>query len=352
MKNLKIYLIYSALLAIVCGSVSTYGQNTEQSKKSDEPALAPLTEEEKKLNPRSIVENQPDFTAVQGYFSAREISGFSAVSKIARKGGKFRTDTGFVVIITEANKPAIRLNGDKTYEEEVAVRKPFVSATMPLNPTDLLAFSDVSFTALGTIELEGDKLLKIQAKSRDFNQEVFLYADLGQKNLLTIIQILSPARNSIQRLKDVSFEVPDVLFDISGYKPLPKFKWEKVKTAKVFYDGKLRKDFSVFRFENYLFVDLQEPHPATGLMLHWHYLVNMRRKTAEIAYQGMLTTEKGELAWQSDASEAFSTVELSEKIDTPVCEDKNCPPVVVEPNQIIFPSVYYEDRKSLVKVTW
>lgn len=331
---------------------SAYGQTNEQTKGADEPVLVPLTEEEKKINPRSVVENQPDFTAVQGYFSARSISGFSSVSKVARKGSKYRVDTGFVVVITELNKPALRLNGNQTYEEEVGVRKPYVSATMPLNPTDLLGFPDISFTALGTIELEGTRLLKIQAKSKEFEQEVFLYADLGKKNLFTIIQILSPARNSIQRLKDISFEVPDALFDITGYKPLPKYKWNKVTTAKLFYDGKSRKDFTVFRFENYLFVDLQEPHPATGLMLHWHYLVNLKNKTAEVAFQGMLVTDKGEFAWRSDASEAFSTGELSEKLDTPVCDDKNCPPVKVEPNQVIFPSVYYEDRKSLIKVTW
>lgn len=339
------------LITVFC-LVSAYGQNNEQTKKTVEPVLVPLTEEEKKINPRSVVENQPDFTAVQEYLSARSISGFSAISKIARKGSKYRTDTGFVVIITELNKPALRLNGNQTYEEEIGIRKPYISATTPLNPTDLLGFTDISFTALGTIERDGSRLFKIQAKSREFEQEVFLYADLGKQNLFTIIQILSPARSSVQRLKDISFEVPAALFDISGYKPLPKYKWNKVTTAKLFYDGKLRKDFTVFRFENYLFVDLQEPHPATGLMLHWHYLVNLKNKTAEVAFQGMLVTDKGEFAWRSDASEAFSTGELREKLDTPVCEDKNCPPVIVEPNQVIFPSVYYEDRKSLIKITW
>ena len=186
-KSFKKNHLVGVLLIMAFCLVSAGAQNNEQTKKTDEPVLIALTGEEKKINPRSVVENQPDFTAVQGYFSARSVSGFSAVSKVARKGSKYRVDTGFVVVITELNKPALRLNGNQTYEEEVGIRKPYVSATVPLNPTDLLGFPDISFTALGTIELDGTKLLKIQAKSKEFEQEVFLYADLGKKNLLTII---------------------------------------------------------------------------------------------------------------------------------------------------------------------
>lgn len=202
MKNCRKNHITYLFLIMACCLSFAYGQNNEQPKKPNEPILVPLTDEEKKLDPRSMVENQPDFMAVESYFSARDISGFSAASKVARKGSKYRTDTGFVVVITELNKPTIRLNGNKTYEEVVGIRKPYVNATIPLNPTELLGFSDISFTALGTIEVNGNKLLKIQAKSKEFNQEIFLYADLGKKNLFTIIQIIGSQRSSIQRLSN------------------------------------------------------------------------------------------------------------------------------------------------------
>jgi len=318
---------------------SIYGQNSEQTKRSDEPVVVPLTDEEKKLNPRSIVEKQPDFTAVQGYFSARAISGFSAVSKVARKGSKYRTDTGFVVVITELNKPAIRLNGD-TYDEEIGIRKPFVNATVPLNPTDLLGFSDVSFTALGTIELEGNKLLKIQAKSKEFTQEVFLYADLGRKNLFTIIQILSPQRSSIQRLKDISFEVPDSLFDITGYRPLPKYKWDKVKTATVFFEGKLVKDALVFRHQNYIFIHVAEFD---------HFFIDLNKKLAETStFQGLLIAKNGAYVWRTNEDEAVSVGELDGKVKAG-CDF--CADIKLETNSVTIPNPK-NPAKILLKVTW
>ena len=335
----KNHLVGIFLITAFC-LFSAYGQNNEQTKKSDEPVLIPLTEEEKKIDSRSVVENQPDFMAVQGYFSARSVSGFSAVSKVARKGSKYRTDTGFVVVITELNKPALRLNGDKTYEEEVGIRKPYVSATMPLNPTDLLGFSDISFTALGTIELEGTKLLKIQAKSKQFEQEVFLYADLGKKNLFTIIQILSPARSSVQRLKDISFEVPNALFDLSGYKPLPKFKWNKVKTAKVYFKGKLINDALVYRHENYIFVHVAEFD---------HFFIDLNKKIAEApTFQGLLVAANGAYIWRTSEDEAISVGELSSKVE-PGCD--YCVNIKLEANSLIVP-----ERKNssqvLLKLIW
>jgi len=320
--------------------VSVLGQNNEQTKKANEPVVVPLTEEEKKINPRSVVENQPDFTAVQGYFSAREISGFSAASKIARKGNKYRTDTGFVVIITEPNKPALRLNGDKSYEEEIGIRKPFVSATTPLNPTDLLGFADISFTSLGTIELDGSKLLKIQAKSKEFAQEVFLYADLGRKNLLTIIQILSPARNSIQRLNEISFDVPDSLFDISGYKALPKYNWNKVKTATVYFEGKLVKDALVYRYENYIFIHLAEFE---------HVFIDLNKKIAEtVTYRGLLVAKNGAYVWQTNEDEAVSVGELNNKIQSG-CD--YCVNIKLESNSLIVPNPK-NAAQTLLRLTW
>lgn len=318
---------------VFCCVIFNYGQNNE-------PVLVSLTEEEKKLNPKSIVENQPDFTAVEEYFSAREISGFSVTRKVARKGKKYRIDTGFVVVITEINKPSIRIMADKTYEESVAVGKPFVSATVPLNPTDLLGFSDISFMALGTIEVNGNKLLKIEAKSKEFAQEVFLYADLGKKNLVTIIQILSPQRKSIQRLRDISFEVSDTLFDISGYRALPKFKWNKVKTASVIFEGNLVKEALVFRHENYLFVHVKEFED---------FFIDLNKKVADtVVFQGLLVAQSGAYIWRTTEEEAISVGDL-DKIIKANCN--SCVKIKSDANSVIIPNPK-EENEVLLKINW
>jgi hypothetical protein len=327
-------------LIIVCALGLVYGQNNDRSKKPDEPLLIPLTEEEKKLDPRTIVENQPDFTALEIYFSAREISGFSTATKVARKGNKYRIDTGFVVVIIEPNKPVLKLTGNKTYEEEVGIRKPYVTATVPLNPTSLLGFSDISFTTLGTIEIEGNKLLKIQAKSKDFDQEVYLYADSGKKNLFTIIQILSPQRSSIQRLKDISFEVPDSLFDFSGYRPLPKFKWEKVKTAAVYFKGNLVKDALVFRHENYIFIHVAEFD---------HFFIDLDKKIADtVVFQGLLVAKTGTYIWRTNEDEAISVGELGSNIEAK-CD--SCVKIKFDSNTLVIPDPD-NTAKVLLRVTW
>lgn len=335
MKNNK-KLLLALCFTLFC-SFFIYGQD----KKSSEPVLSPLTEDEKKLDPKDILLNQPDFTAVEIYFSAREISGFSASRKVARKGNKYRVDTGFAVIISEPKKPDLRLNSNKTYEETVGIRKAYISATVPLNPTDLLEFADISFSALGTIEVDKNKLLKIQAKSKEFDQEVFLYADLGRKNLITVVQILSPQRSSIQRLQEISFEVPAALFDLSSYRALPKFKWNKIKTAKVFYEGKLMNDALVFRHEDYIFVHVAE---------FTHMLIDLKNKVAEtVVYQGLIVAAKsGFHVWTTDEDEAISVGDVADYFDP---NDEYFVKIQVESNSLMIPDPN-KKSKILVKITW
>lgn len=335
----KIFFAACCLITLFC-FVSASAQDTKPPEKANEPVLIPLTEEEKKLVPKDIIANQPDFTAAEAYFSARSVSGFSAASKVARKGKKYRVDTGFVVVITELNKPALRLNQNKTYEETVGTLKPFISATAPLNPTNLLGFADIAFTALGTVEVDGDKLLKIQAKSKEFEPEVFLYANLSKKNLITIIQILSPARSSIQRLHEISFEVPDELFDLSSYKSLPKYNWNKVKTAKVFFRGKLIEDALVFRHEDYIFIHVAEFD---------HFFVDLKKKIADtVVFQGLLVAKSGAYIWKTRDDEAISVGELDAVIEKD-CED--CVKIQTGADFLTIPD---PENKSqiLVRVTW
>lgn len=322
------------VLIMFCSSFF-YGQNA-----SNEPALIPLTEDEKKVDPKSVVENQPDFTAIESYFSARDISGFSSSSKVARKGNKYRTDTGFVVVITELNKPNLRLNQDKTLEEGVGNRKSFVSATSPLNPTDLLGFADISFASLGTIDIDKNKLLKIQAKSKEFNQEVFLYADLGKKNLITIVQILGSNRSSIQRLNEISFDVPNQLFDISEYKSKPKFNWTKIKTAKIVYRGENVKDGVAFRHGKYIFIHAGEFD---------HMLIDVDKKTAlTVVYRGLLLSKEGYLIWQTKDEEAVSIGNTEDYFSG---ENEYSVKIDVTSNSVTIPD-RENKNKVLAKITW
>lgn len=269
----------------------------------NEPVVLPLTEAEKTIVSKEIVSNQPDFTATEAYFSARAISGFSVARNVARKGRQYRVDTGMVVIISELDRPVIRVNQDKTFETGVANFRPFVSATVPLNPTDLLGFEDISFTSVGTIELERNKLLKIQAKSKEFEHEIFLYADLGRKNLITIIQILGSERRSIQRLQDISFEVPDKLFDLTGYRERPKLAWRKVDGAKVTSKGKVVEEARVYRHKDYLFVHAGEFD---------HMLIDLKKEVAlTTVYRGLLLSKTGAYIWTTNDDEAISIGELS-----------------------------------------
>jgi len=283
--------------------------NSTMSAQKDPPAEPPLLQlnaAEKLIDLRDLVSNQPDFTAVQNYSSARAISGFSLARKVAKKGKQYRVDTGVVVVITELNKPTLRLNGDGTYEEGVGAHRAFVSATSPLNPMDLVGFEDVAFTAVGAVELNGTRLLKIQAKSSGFDQEVFLYADPARKNLITIVQIIGKQRSSIQRLEEVSFTVSDSLFSITGYKALPKFDWIKVPNAKISLKGIPVNDGLVYRHADYLFVHAGE---------FKDFFIDLKGQSAvTVVFQGLLLAKDGRYIWSTDESEAVSIGELDKII--------------------------------------
>lgn len=315
----------------------------------------PLTEAERVLDPKSIIANQPDFVADEVFFYGEGFGGFSAKSQVARKGSRYRIDTGVVVVITEPGKPSIRLYaGSKTFEETIANQGPPLGSGQPINPQALAYREGVIFTSLGTQVVDGHKCLKIEAKSSGQSAKIYLYAAEDLNYLVIAAQVLNPPRGAIQRLQNISLKVPDSLFEIpSGYKRLPKYRWERVDAAKVTYDGKPHNDFSVYRSHNGdLFVTLTEPHPATGVLLHWHYLVWLKEKIVEVAYQGTLITSKGEFAWQSEEKEAFSTGDSTPDRGSPPCSERGCPKTVVGTNYVQFPSVYYEDRKSMIRVAW
>lgn len=349
MKRLVIFWV--SLLAI--GVATAQVRNAKPATQEEQP-LIPLTDAERALDFKAIVANQPDFVADEVFFYDEGFGGFSAKRHVARKGNRYFVDTGFVKFIVEPGKE-IRLNDrNRTFEETAIGTELVLGNGHPIDPTDLPSQKGATFAGLGTQIIDGHKCLKIEAKIPDQQAQVFLYAAEDLKYLIIAAQVLNPPRGSIQRLQNISLDVPPALVETPvGYKPVAKHKWSRVDSAIVTYDGKRAKDFSVFRSDddNQLFVTLYEPHPNTGLPLPWHYLVFLKEQTVEIAFQGTLISGDGKFAWGTNAKEAFSNGENKPDNQHYPCEGK-CPKTIVGTNSVHFPSVYYDDRKSMVRVTW
>jgi hypothetical protein len=347
----KLLLVAYVLLA---AAVAIAQVQNRKPTTQDEPPLVPLTDKEGALDFKGIVANQPDFVADELFFYNEGFGGFSAKRHIARKGKRLFLDTGFVKIILEPGKEIRLYDANKTFEERPIGTEIVVDNGQPIDPTMLALQPAVTFVGLGTQAIDGHKCLKIEAKIPDQKAQVFLYAAEDLKYLIIAVQVLNPPRGAIQRLQNISLDVPNPLVEIPrDYRPLAKHKWLRVDSAVVTYDGKPGKDFSVFRSDdgNQLFVTLYEPHPASGLPLPWHYLVFLKEQTVEIAFQGTLITSDGKFAWAGNAKEAFSSGENKPDNEHYPCEGK-CPKTIVAANSVQFPSVYYEDRKSVVRVTW
>jgi hypothetical protein len=349
----RLLLITSALLLAVASLTTAQVRKTKPTAQDEQP-LIPLTDAERTLDLKAIVANQPDFVADELFFYGEGFGGFSAKRHVARKGTHYFADTGFVKFIVEPGK-VIRLDDrNKTFEETPIGNEFVLGNGQPINPTDLASQKGATFVGLGTQTIDGHKCLKIEAKIPDQKAQVFLYAAEDLKYLIIAAQVLNPPRGAIQRLQNISLNVPPTLVEIpAGYQPLAKHKWSRVDSAAVTYDGKPAKDFSVFRSDDgdQLFVTLYEPHPDTGLPLPWHYLVFLKEQTVEIAFQGTLITGDGKFAWDTNAKEAFSNGENKPDNQHYPCEGK-CPKTSAGANFVTFPSVYYEDRKSIVRVTW
>jgi len=352
---MKFVLSVLCLLLVLCVSDAQVRKATPAATPSSDSPLTPLSEVERALDLPSILLNQPDFVADEVFFYGEGFGGFSAKSRVARKGNRYFVDTGYVKVITEAGK-AIRLNDtSKTFEETPIGNQLVLGNGRPINPHELASQKGIRFVALGSQTIEGHKCLKIEAKLEGQDAQVFLYAAKDLKFLIIAVQVLNPPRGATQRLQNISLEVPNQLVQIPPeYRPLPKHKWTRIDSAQVSYDGKRKKDYSVFRSEdgNQLFVTLYEPHPASGLPLLWHYLVYLKEQTVEIGFQGLLMTKNGQLAWDTSEKEASSSGDNKPDEGSYPCKGRKCPKTLVGTNFVQFPSVYYEDRKSIVRVTW
>jgi WG containing repeat len=313
--------------------------------KKDEEVLTPLTDEERSLNPREIIASQPDFVADLTFFRSETVSGGGGSMHIARKGNRYRQESQFWIFIGEEGKPAARLYPEaKAYDDLEPARDESAGGSWPFNPKTLAQEPDITFVALGAVEVAGHRCIKIEAIRKDKPEKIYLYVARDLKNLIIVAQILNPPRSFVQTLSNISLEVPDSLVSVPpDYKPIEHDRWTKVETAKLTYGGKPSKDYGVFRAPGgELFVWVNDARYP------WHYLVRPREGTVETAFQGLLVTRSGRYIWQTNDTEAFSGTYYRNRRP----EQGKGEPVAVKPNSVKFRSNDYDKDKAMIEVKW
>ncbi|HEY0428664.1 MAG TPA: WG repeat-containing protein [Pyrinomonadaceae bacterium] len=318
-------------------------KNQEKQEKEENEKLTPLSEEEKRLNFREIVANQPDFAADISFFYSEEFGGTGFSYRLARKGTKYRKESQFWIVVGETGKSRIRLNpSDKSYNDLESVDDETAGGATDFNP-QTLADAENTFSGLGKIDVDGHECIKIEVKRKQReNEKIYLYAAKDLKNLIIAAQILTPPRALVQRLSNISLGVAENLVNVPpDYKPIERDVWKKVENAKVKFNGKFSKNFAVFRSPTgELFVSVDESNDNNPFV--WQYLVRPKEAVVTIAFQGMLVTRKGEYVWRTKEIEAFS--EVYYRNAAVIKEDKaRGKSVQVQSNSIKFPT-HFSDK--------
>lgn len=316
-------------------------QAAKEEKKTE--ALAPLTDSEQALNPREMLLAQPDFVADLSFFVNEGFGGYGGAEHVVRKGQRYREETQFWTFVGEIGKRTVRLYPQgKLYDEMVPSRIGALDASL-IYPKAFALDSPASLVALGTVEVDGHKCLKIEVLKRDHAEKTYLYAALDLKNLIIVNQTLGNKTGTIQQLANVSLEVPDGLVDIpAGFKPIERVRWTKVESARVTYKGRPSKDYCVFRAPGgELFVRIGDAY------YDWTYLYRPQKKTVEIEFEGLLVDRSGTFIWNTRETEAFSLNNYGGPPTNVV--DAH---LVELPNGIRFRSESYERDQSVIEITW
>jgi len=319
----------------------------EQKKNSTE-VLTPLTEEERGINAGDLILNQPDFVADITYFRSEVVSGGGGSMRIARKENRYREESEFWTFIDESGKPAARLFPEnKTYDDLEPVHNHSVNCSFPFDPKTLAFEPGITFKLLGTVIIDGQRSLKIGARRKAKSEEIYLYAARDLNNLILVAQVIKPGCRFIQRLSNISLEVPSNLVEIPhDYKPVEHDRWTKVEAAKLTYKGKPSKDYGVFRSPGgELFIWVNDAQYT------WHYLVRPQEARVETAFQGLLVTKSGKYIWQSKETEAFSLTDY-QKRKREEYQPEESRRVIVTPNSVKFRSNDYKENRAMIEVHW
>lgn len=315
-----------------------------EKKAKNEELLAPLTDEERSLNARDVILNQPDFVADLNFFVGEGFGGFGGAERLARKGNRYREESQFWIFIGELGKPSARVFPQaKAYDDFESPRGGSADST-PIDPRALALENDVTFTALGTRVIDGHNCLKIEATRKGKPEKFYFYAARDLKNLVIVAQIVEPKRSTLQRLGNIALDVPDSLVQIPpDYKPIEHDRWTKLESAKVTYQGRVAKDASVFRAPGgQLFIRAND----------WTYLVRPKEATVETAFQGLLVTRSGEYIWQTKENEAYSQTNYRVPRPHSEWEREEDRRVIMKPNSVTFRSTDYNRNKAMIEVSW
>ena len=271
--------------------------------------------------------------------------GFSVTEHIARKGSRYREENGYWIFVGEIGKPSVRLHPEKKVYDDILPPREGLEDGDVFDPRVLGLESEASFAALGTVQIDGHKCVKIEVARKGEREKIYLYAALDLKNLVLIAQRIGQNRGMAERLRNISFDVSDNLVEIpSDFKPIEHDKWTKVESAKVTYNGKPSEDCGVFRAPGgELFIWLQDAH-YFGL-----YLYRPKKKRVEGAFQGLLLSRSGTYIWQSKETEAFSLTDYRKPDKRP--SDAHSV-ARVETNSITFQSFGNELEKVAIRVSW
>ena len=342
--RIRTSLIIVLTLSIVCVLNAQSSNSTSPPQAKDDEVLTPLTDEERALNARDIILNQPDFSADLTFFVGEGFGGYAATQQLVRKGNRYREQSRFWIFIGEVGKPAARLFADtKTYDDFEPPRGGSADNT-PLNPQTLAKEDGVSFTALGSRVIDGHHCLKIEATRNGKPEKFYFYAARDLKNLVIVAQKIEDRRNTVQRLARISLDVPDSLVQIPpDYKPVNHDRWVKLESAQVTYARKPAKDAVVFRAPaGELFVRVND----------WTYLVRPRQAVVETAFQGLIVTRSGEYIWETTETEGFSQTWYRTPQPLSQWETKKDPRVIVKGNSVTFRSTDYDRDKAMIEVRW
>lgn len=361
-KQFCLVLSSASIIIANCFCVSSSAQNQSPPKVTPGPIiqttigappekpdiLNPLTDEERHLDPRQLLLNQPDFVADVSFFAAdyvagKAIGGTKFDEHVVVKGQRFREESPFWIFVGEIGKSAVRLYpAGKLFDDMVSSRGQ-APASGVTYPKLLAADPEVSFTALGTVQIADHKCIKIEAAWKDSPAKINYYVDEDLRNFVVASQLVGAARHVMQNFHNISFDVDDKLVEVpSDFSPIQRDRWTKVETAKVTYKGKASTSFGVFRSPNgELFIWIQDAYYA------WDYLYRPEKSTVEVAFQGLLVNRAGEFIWKTPETEAFSlpTYRIA---DSRAHAEK----VTVKGNSISFHSFSYARDNATIEVTW
>lgn len=313
-----------------------------QQKANEQEVLSPLTEEERLLNARDLILNQPDFKADLSFFVAHRVSGHGFSQRMVRKGNRYREESEFWIFVGEYGKPSARLfPKTKIYDDYVPPRGGSLDDP-PIDAPAVARENDATFTALGTVAIDGHHCIKIEVRRKTTQDKYYFYVARDLKNLAIVIQLVQQNRSTIQKLTNISLEVPDSLVHIpADYKSIEHDRWTKLENAIVTYKGKPAKDATVFRSPGgHLFIRVND----------WTYLVRPTEATVETAFQGLLVTRTGQFVWETQDKEAYSSISYEDPRPPSKWENQENRKVTVAPNSVTFRATDYERSKAIIQV--